>query len=68
MTGSRLDDGALGSREGKPNARGPTQNVGLKAWLFLIGLVLLVAPDLARAQPYDVPDTWGEDIWSRPRL
>ena len=38
------------------------------AWLLLIGLVLLVAPDLARAQPYPTPDTWGGDIFSRPRL
>jgi porin len=43
-------------------------NIGRKGWLFLIALVLLVAPGLARAQPYDVPDTWGGDIWSRPRL
>jgi len=41
---------------------------GRIAWLFLVGLALLVAPDLARAQPVDVPDTWGGDIWSRPRL
>jgi len=40
----------------------------LNAWLFLVGLALLVAPDLARAQPVDVPDTWGGDISSRPRL
>jgi porin len=38
------------------------------AWLFLVGLGLLVAPDPASAQPYDVPATWGGDIWSRPRL
>jgi porin len=43
-------------------------NIGLKIWLFLIGVVLLAAPDLARAQPYETPDTWGGDIWSRPRL
>jgi porin len=41
---------------------------GLKAWVLLVGLFLLVAPHLARAQPYPTPDTWGGDIWSRPRL
>jgi porin len=29
---------------------------------------MLIAPGLARAQLVDVPDTWGGDIWSRPRL
>lgn len=29
---------------------------------------LLLAPGVALAQPYDVPPTWGGDIWSRPRL
>jgi porin len=37
----------------------------LGAWGFL-GCLLL--PSLARAQPYPTPDTWGGDIWSRPRL
>jgi porin len=40
----------------------------LKAGIFIAGLVLLAAPELARAQPYDTPDTWGGDILSRPRL
>jgi porin len=39
-----------------------------RAWLFLIGLVVLFAPNYARAQPYEVPETWGGDIWSRPRF
>jgi porin len=39
-----------------------------KAWIFLAGLIVLISPDLARAQPYAVPETWGGDIWSRPRL
>jgi porin len=43
-------------------------NNSLKAWLLLVGLALLVAPDPAGAQPYDLPDTWGGDILSRPRL
>ncbi len=37
------------------------------AAMILLGLLLLsVVP--ARAQPVDVPATWGGDIWSRPRL
>jgi porin len=36
------------------------------AALIFIGLLLNAAP--ARAQPYAVPDTWGGDFWSRPRL
>jgi porin len=41
----------------------------LKAWMTLVGLIVLFAPDHpARAQPYDLPDTWGGDILSRPRL
>ena len=39
-----------------------------KAWISLVGLVLLIAPNLAGAQPVEVPETWGGDIWSRPRL
>lgn len=39
-----------------------------RAWIFLAGLIMLVAPDIARTQPYEVPETWGGDIWSRPRL
>jgi porin len=39
-----------------------------RAWLFLVGLVVLFAPNYARAQPYEVPETWGGDIWSRPRF
>jgi porin len=41
---------------------------GPRAWVFLAGLMMLIAPGLARAQLVDVPDTWGGDIWSRPRL
>jgi len=33
-----------------------------------LGLAGLTAPAPAIAQPYAVPDTWGGDIWSRPRL
>ena len=40
---------------------------GLKAWLFILSLAFL-APNAARAQPYDVPATWGGDILTRPRL
>ena len=41
---------------------------GLRAWLLLIGLALLAAADPAKAQPYEVPATWGGDILSRSRL
>jgi porin len=34
---------------------------------ILLGLTLPGAPG-ARAQPVAVPDTWGGDLWSRPRL
>jgi porin len=40
----------------------------LKVRFFLVGLVLLIAPNLASAQPVEVPPTWGGDFWSRPRL
>jgi porin len=40
----------------------------LKARVLLVGLILLIVPNLARAQPYPTPDTWGGDIWSRTRL
>lgn len=35
---------------------------------LLLGLAILVAPDAAKAQPYDVPATWGGDFLTRPRL
>jgi porin len=38
------------------------------AWMLLVGLALLGAPNAASAQPVDVPPTWGGDFWSRPRL
>jgi len=38
------------------------------ALLFLICLAVLFAPNGGRAQPFDVPATWGGDILSRPRL
>jgi len=37
------------------------------AGIALLGLLLLV-PGIASAQPYDVPPTWGGDLWSRSRL
>ena len=37
------------------------------AAMLVLGLLLLSAVP-ASAQPYDVPSTWGGDIWSRPRL
>ena len=34
----------------------------------LLAVALLGAPAPARGQPVYVPDTWGGDFWSRPRL
>lgn len=34
----------------------------------LLGLIVLGAPGSAGAQPVAVPETWGGDLWSRPRL
>ena len=36
--------------------------------LALVALALMVASAPANGQPFDVPATWGGDIWSRPRL
>ena len=38
------------------------------ASMVLLGLLLLVVSGPASAQPVDVPETWGGDFWSRPRL
>jgi porin len=38
------------------------------ATLVGLGLLLLLQARPAGAQPYDVPSTWGGDVWSRPRL
>ncbi|HEY7539309.1 MAG TPA: carbohydrate porin [Methylomirabilota bacterium] len=46
---------------------GPWTGIARFAALLVLGLVLLAAVP-ASAQPYDVPPTWGGDIWSRPRL
>ena len=48
--------------------RSVSEGHGLRAWIFLVGLIVLAIPSLASAQPYETPDTWGGDIWSRPRL
>ena len=34
----------------------------------LLGLALLVGPGPVRAQPVEIPPTWGGDLLSRPRL
>jgi len=39
-----------------------------RALAALLGATLLGAPAPASAQPVAVPDTWGGDFWSRPRL
>lgn len=36
--------------------------------IILLALVLLGVASPAAAQPVAVPDTWGGDFWSRPRL
>ena len=47
--------------------RGLCRRPGGYAWV-LLGLALLMALGPASAQPVDVPETWGGDFWSRPRL
>jgi porin len=37
-------------------------------WVLVLVLVLLGMADSTRAQPVDIPATWGGDFWSRPRL
>ena len=37
-------------------------------WIGLAVVIAVSAPVAATAQPYDVPPTWGGDLWSRPRL
>jgi len=36
------------------------------AWAIILDLVLLVMASPSRAQPVDIPATWGGDFWSRP--
>jgi porin len=48
--------------------RGGMRKPRLAAWLFLVGLAVLFVPNAAGAQSYPLPDTWGGDIFSRPRL
>ena len=38
------------------------------AWAIALALVLLGMAGPTRAQPVDIPTTWGGDFWSRPRL
>jgi porin len=47
---------------------GVLANHARKAQILFVGLILLIVPNLAWAQPYPTPDTWGGDILSRPRL
>ncbi len=46
--------------------RGVFANHDLK--VILVGLIVLFAQNCAWGQPYPLPDTWGGDIFSRPRL
>jgi porin len=41
---------------------------GVRSLLLVVALILLATAGQVRAQPYDVPATWGGDILSRPRL
>jgi hypothetical protein len=38
------------------------------AWAIVLGLALLLMTSPTRAQPVDIPATWGGDVWSPPRL
>lgn len=42
--------------------------VGVRAWLLALALAGLGSAHGVRAQPVDVPPTWGGDLASRPRL
>lgn len=48
--------------------RGLGVRIARYAAMLLPGVFLLLAAAPANAQPYDVPPTWGGDIWSSPRL
>jgi len=39
-----------------------------RAFFIFASLVALSPIAIVKAQPYDVPATWGGDIFSRPRL
>lgn len=39
-----------------------------RACLIIVSLFALSPIATVKAQPYDVPATWGGDIFSRPRL
>jgi porin len=51
-----------------PSERLACASPGRYAWLVLLGLALLMAPGAVSGQPIDIPETWGGDFWSRPRL
>ncbi|HSE05843.1 MAG TPA: carbohydrate porin [Methylomirabilota bacterium] len=40
----------------------------LRILALFLGLALLGPPEPVGAQPVAVPETWGGDLWSRPRL
>jgi porin len=39
-----------------------------RSWVVLAVALAVCTPLVVTAQPYDVPPTWGGDLWSRPRL
>jgi porin len=49
-------------------ARDPNPTRRRTTWRVLVGLAFVILSDQASAQLVDVPDTWGGDILSRPRL
>ena len=49
-------------------ARNPNPTRRRTTWRVLVGLAFVILSDQASAQLVDVPDTWGGDIFSRPRL
>jgi porin len=44
------------------------KDIRLIAPFFLAGMILVIAPAPAGAQPYPVPPSWGGDFSTRPRL
>jgi porin len=50
-------------------ARGASRTISRAGrWVVLALTMAVCTPVLAIAQPYDVPPTWGGDLWARPRL
>ena len=55
----------------RSNGTASGRRAAIREWLTRatgVGLLVLAAATPASAQPVAVPDTWGGDFWSRPRL